>query len=250
MVESYEKDIQEELDTARRERKIEASLARKEKYKAIGTKRLRALKKLKPSPKTKKELQRMAEKIFMPKKTTTTKSELKAQRAHQIKMAKLRLQQIRAQQEKVSYEQDPRFEKTGAREQFLSEPDPQHEMNVARAQQYQDQYGEEYPYEYSEEQRPSRFRRFLRGVNRLRLKSSSHFELQRERPRSMLAYENKFNRPLGPKGNDKITLMNSTQTNKPVPLQFTTAPRMGLLKGVKDNVENKKWSGPKKVKTW
>ena len=71
----------------------------------------------------------------MQRRKPIQKSELKAQRKHQLQMAKIRLQQIRAQQEQAAYDQDPRFEKTGSREQFLTEPDQQHEANVAQAQQ-------------------------------------------------------------------------------------------------------------------
>ena len=106
-----------------------------EKYKALGKKRIKALKKLKPSPKTKKEIQRGIEKIFMSKKKTFSKSELKAQRAHQIKMAKIRLQQITAQRqseaEQIAYQQDPRFQPEDPDTQsFLNQEAPEFERDL------------------------------------------------------------------------------------------------------------------------
>ncbi len=116
-------------------------------------KRLKRLKRLKPSPKTKKELQRVVEKVFMTRRKSN--SQLKAQRKHQLKMAKIRLQQIRAQQEQAAYQQDPRYEKTGAREHFLEDTDPQHERNVEMARQMPQIYTQEQPSHFT-----SRFSNF------------------------------------------------------------------------------------------
>ncbi len=244
---------QENIEFVRlqREKQKEKAAARKEARKVklerieeATTKRLERIGKrikkidITKTPKAYKELQKAIGRKKVPS------AEIKRRRAHELKIAKLRhkqrmqyLQAQAAQADLAARETDGRYTEDRTEDQFLSEP--------FEAPPIED-YGSEYP----REQGPSKFRRFLRGANNLRVKSSRYFEYHRERPKNMLAYENKFNRPLGPKGNDKIMLMNSNQTNKPIPLQFTTAPRMGLLKGVKIDNSNKKWNIPKNVKTW
>ena len=78
------------------------------------------------------------------------------------------------------------------------------------------------------------------GVSRPRDASNKrHFELSREQPKNMLSYENKFNRPFGSRGNDKLSLMGSEQKRNVAQLGFTTAPKISSLKNFNGNIKNK-----------
>jgi len=62
-------------------------------------------------------------------------------------------------------QQDPRFQGDGADDQFLAEQDPQHEMNVARAQQEAEmaQYEQQVP----QQRKPSRVHNLISNISNL-----------------------------------------------------------------------------------
>lgn len=86
--------------------------------------------------------------------------------AEKSQMRLARAQQM-AQAEQLAMQQDPRYQPS-AEDQFLAEPDQQHEVDVMRAQQQADMAQAEQQYQ---PQRPSVGRRVVDRVSRMRLRS-------------------------------------------------------------------------------
>ncbi len=86
----------------------------------------------------------------------------------QMRLAKAQhLAQVQMQADQLAMQQDPRYQPS-AEDQFLAEPDQQHEVDVMRAQQQADMAQAEQQYQ---PQRPSVGRRVVDRVSRMRLRS-------------------------------------------------------------------------------
>ena len=137
------------------------------------------------------------------------------------KVEEQRMQYLRQQQEQLAMQQDMRYHDDPSEDRWLNEAP----IEAPREDDY-----DIYP-----PKKPSFIKRFLRGfgsrVSKQRDASNKrHFDLHREKAKDILKYENKFNRPFGRRGNDKLSLMDSERKSKIVPLRFTTAPKIGSLK--------------------
>ncbi len=87
--------------------------------------------------------------------------------AEKSQMRLARAQQLAVQADQLAMQQDPRYQQ-GADDQFLAEPDQQHEVDVMRAQQQADMSQLEQQYQ---PQRPSVGRRVVDRVSSIRLRS-------------------------------------------------------------------------------
>ncbi len=146
---------------------------------------------------------------------------------YEQKMKHLKLQQ-QTQAEQLAMQQDMRYRDDPSEDRWLNEAS-------IESPREDDTYG------IHPQKKPSFIKRFLSGfgsrISKPRDASNKrHFELHRENARSMLNYENKFNRPFGPRGNDKLSLMGSEQKSRIAPLRFTTAPKIGSLKKFTNNL--------------
>lgn len=156
-------------------------------------------------PKGYKNLQKGVNKVY-----SKTYSQLKKQRAYDLKMAKLRtkerMAELRIQAEQLAMQQDPRYSQDSQDFSFVG-PNPQHESDVASFKQQLEmqQYSQEEPYE----------RRFRR-------KRIPFFLRNRLKPRNLLNYENNFNKPDGTYNPQGLTLMQGTPRAER--LKFTTSP--------------------------
>ncbi len=226
----YKTEIPERiLERRKRKKKRQEQIEKAKKYTAeklkeveeYGTKTLKKVGKrlekvdITKEPKGYKQLQKGVERLFaQPKKRKVSSSELKRRRDFELKKMKLAHQQrmdyLQAQAEATAQAQDPRFNPNPAEDQFLAEAQPEY----PREEEY---YGEDYPQEQQNK------KRFFDRFGRLISKGKRSFQQNRVNARSMLAYENKFNRPFNPdKGNKEITLMNTN----------TKAPQLNFMGGV------------------
>jgi len=217
-IEKYERMKKEKA--AKREEARKVKLARIEK---ATTKRLKMIGKrikgvdITKTPKAYRELQ----KAIGRKKVSS--AEIKARRAHELKMAKLkhqqRMQYLQAQADLAARETDQRYAEDRGEDQFLSEI-------------FEETPRENYDYEYPEEQRVGVGRKILngfgnfgRGINKLGSRFESRIypipdtrhlpiEMRRELKRrgTILNQQNIFNKPKEIGGNTKISLMSSERT--------------------------------------
>ena len=101
---------------------------------------------------------------------TNVYKKLLSQEKAAMRLARVQRQfAMQAQADQLAMQQDPRFNQS-SEDQFLAEPDQQHEMNVAMAQQQQQmqqQQEEMEPQQQRQSQQPGITRRILGGVSRI-----------------------------------------------------------------------------------